>query len=179
MACNRPNGLLHRIRTLVAGRTTDTSDRELLERFIRQRDEGAFAALLERHGAMVHGVCRRLLRHAQDAEDACQATFLILARKAPSLRKANSLGSWLHGVAYRVAADLKRRLNRRTAREQPIADVCGHDDTDVTWRQVRAALGEELRALPERLRVPLVLCYLEGRTRDEAAAELGWRLSTL
>jgi RNA polymerase sigma factor (sigma-70 family) len=155
-------------------------DQALLERFVTQGDEAAFTALVERHGPMVLGVCRRVLWQEQDAEDACQAAFLILARRAASIRKRGSVGSWLHGVAYRVAGRLRRDRGRRSAREKPLHDVAQADTSaEVTWREVRAVLDEELRRLPESFRAPLVLCYLEGRTRDEAAAELGWKASTL
>jgi RNA polymerase sigma factor (sigma-70 family) len=128
---------------------------------------------------MVLGVCRRVLKDTHDAEDACQATFLILARRAASIRKRASVGSWLHGVAYRAAANLRRQVARRRGREVPAADVAQPAPAEVTWREVRAALDEELRRLPERFRAPLLLCCLEGRTRDEAAQELGWGLGTL
>src|SRR5205823_691889 len=114
-------------------------------------------------------VCRRALRHTQDAEDAFQATFLILARKAASVRKRTALGSWLHGVAIRVARNLRRSARRRDPlaqvprREGLGADVLQPDAvTELTWREVREALDEELQRLPERLRAPLVLCCLEG-----------------
>src|SRR4051794_10249542 len=90
-----------------------SADEALLDRFVTKHDEAAFAALVKRHGGMVLGVCRRVLRHAQDAEDACQATFLVLARKAASIRRRESLASWLHGVAYRVSLRLKARTGRR------------------------------------------------------------------
>jgi RNA polymerase sigma factor (sigma-70 family) len=174
------DSVLQHIRKLVAAEGTRTApDRELLERFIQHRDETAFTALVQRHGPMVLSVCRRVLGHAEDAEDACQATFLVLARKAASIRKKESLGSWLHGVAYRAAANLKREVSRRTAHEVPAVDVPPVEPTDITWREVRTVLDEELRGLPERFRAPLLLCYLEGKTRDEAARELGWSLGTI
>jgi len=150
------------------------SDRDLLQRFLGTRDETAFEALLRRHGAMVLDVCRGVLGNEPDAEDAVQATFLVLARKAHSIRKATSLASWLHGVAYRTA--LKARANRarchkhedRAGRERPALAT----PDDVTWREFRQVLHEELSALPERYRAPLVLCYLEGRALDEAAGQL-------
>jgi RNA polymerase sigma factor (sigma-70 family) len=170
-----PNSVLHHVRRLAAvhagGRP---SDQDLLSRFVRDRDEAAFAALVERHAGLVLGVCRRLLRHAHDAEDACQATFLVLARRAATIRKQASLASWLHGVAFRAAANLRRTRARRSAHETALAEPPATPPADVTWREVQAVLDEELARLPERLRAPLVLCYLEGRTRDEAAQLLGW-----
>jgi RNA polymerase sigma factor (sigma-70 family) len=171
---------LHHIRKLAGVRATETlPDSGLLDRFVRRQDEAAFAALVERHGPMVLAVCRRALRHAHDAEDACQAAFLVLARKAASVRKRGALPSWLHGVAYHVAANLRRDLARRAGREVPLRDAARDDPAEATWRDVRAALDEELARLPDRYRAPLVLCYLEGKTRDEAAQALGWSLGAL
>jgi RNA polymerase sigma factor (sigma-70 family) len=165
-------GRLRRVAALKA--LGGLSDRQLLERFIGAHDESAFTVLIERHGPMVLGACQRALRNRHDAEDACQATFLVLARKAESLRKKESLGSWLHGVALRVAAGLKREAIRRKNREQRIDLPTPADPaTDVTWREVQAVLDEELGRLPERYRAPLILCYLECLTRDEAARRLG------
>jgi RNA polymerase sigma factor (sigma-70 family) len=156
------------------------SDRALLERFISRRDDAAFAALVQRHGPMVLGVCRRVLHHIQDAEDACQAAFLVFARKAGSIRKRDCPGSWLHGVAYRIARNLSREIARRRGREQSVEKQLQSDPAgDLSWREVRAALDQEIDRLPERYRAPLVLCYLEGKTRDEAAQHLGWTLGTL
>ncbi len=178
---NRPlQNVLWHLRELAAAEpATAATDRDLLHRFVHHHDEAAFAALVQRHGPMVLSVCRRVLHHAHDAEDACQAAFLVLARKAGSIRKGDSVGSWLHGVAFRAAANLKRQVARRHARERPAVDVPQADAGDVSWREVRAVLDEELRRLPARYQAPLVLCYLEGKTRDEAAHELGWSQGTL
>src|SRR5262245_6339988 len=109
--------MLTQLRKLVAAQVYhELCDAQLLDRFRDQHDEAAFAALLERHGAMVLGVCRRVLGNHHDAEDACQATFLVLARKSSSIRKKDALGSWLHGAAFRIAVDLKKRLARRGSR---------------------------------------------------------------
>jgi RNA polymerase sigma factor (sigma-70 family) len=177
MTNGQPNPLLKHIRKIVAAQTfRDLSDRELLVCFVDQHDEAAFAALVERHGSMIFGVCRRVLRSVHDAEDACQATFLVLARKAGSIRKKDSLGSWLHGVAFRVASDLKKRLARRQRGSAAADDVSGKDTvTEVTLREAQAALDEELQRLSENYRAPLILCYMEGKARDEAAQELGWK----
>jgi RNA polymerase sigma factor (sigma-70 family) len=179
MTSGQMGGVLHHLRKLSAEHAGGRSDRDLLERFVRQRDEAAFAALVERHGPMVLGVCRRVLRDAHDAEDACQAVFLVLARKAGSIRHRESVGGWLHGVAYRVAANLKREIARRHAREVLAVAEPQADSTEMAWHEMRAVLDEELHRLPDRFRAPLLLCYLEGKTRDEAAQELGWSSGTL
>lgn len=155
-----------------AGRFANLSDGALIERCA---DEAAFTALVERRGAMVHGVCARILCDQHDAEDACQATFLVLARKASSVRKHASVASWLHGVARRVSLTLLRQRAERRRREQqtPATELPRAGATDLLWSEVQALLDEELERLPERLRAPLVLCYLEGKTRDEASAALG------
>ena len=121
MAKQPLNGVLQHLRKLAAVQTyRELSDRDLLERFVAARDEAAFTVLVERHGPMVLGVCRRALANFHDAEDACQATFLVLARKAASVRKKTSLASWLHGVACRLAANLKRDYVRRKSRERAV-----------------------------------------------------------
>jgi RNA polymerase sigma factor (sigma-70 family) len=175
------NGVLHHLRKVAAVPTyRKWSDRELVERFIAEHDDLAFTVLVERHGPMVLGVCRRALANFHDAEDACQATFLVLARKAASLRKRTSLSSWLHGVACRVAASLKRDHARRRRRDRAAAAPAPRDPAaEVTWREMQSILDEELQRLPERYRVPLILCYLECLTRDEAAQQLGVSPGTL
>jgi RNA polymerase sigma factor (sigma-70 family) len=169
------NGVLQHIRKVAAVHSDrGLSDHDLLERFVGVRDEAAFTALIERHGPMVLGVCRRALSNSHDAEDACQATFLVLARKAASVRKRTSLSSWVHGVACRVAASLKRDHARRRARERGVELLVPEDPAaEVTWREVQSILDEELERLPERYRGQLILCYLECMTRDEAAQQLG------
>jgi RNA polymerase sigma factor (sigma-70 family) len=169
------DGVLQHLRKLAAVQTCrELSDGDLLERFVGARDEAAFTVLIERHGPMVLGVCRRALPRFHDAEDACQATFLVLARKADSVRKKTSLSSWLHGVACRAAIKLKRDHLRRVRREGGIDAPTPTDPAaEVSWREVQGILDEELELLPERYRTPLVLCYLDGMTRDEAAQRLG------
>ncbi len=175
MAKQPLNSVLEHLRKVAAVHANrETSDRELLERFVGARDEGAFTVLIERHGPMVLGVCRRALPNFHDAEDSCQATFLVLARKAASVRKKTSLTTWLHGVACRVAANMKREYARRKNRERRVdALVPRAPAAEVTWREVQTILDEELQRLPERYRAPLILCYLHCMTRDEAAKHLG------
>jgi RNA polymerase sigma factor (sigma-70 family) len=148
------------------------SDAQLLTRFLATHDEGAFAALVRRHGAMVLGVCRRVLRDGHDAEDAFQATFFVLARKANSVVKHRSLGCWLHQVAYHVALNAHTARSRCRARERqmrtmPHPEVAAPETQD--WRPL---LDRELSRLPEKYRVAIVLCDLEGRTRRETARQL-------
>jgi RNA polymerase sigma factor (sigma-70 family) len=169
------------VRHVVAEQQLDTlSDRDLLLRFSHGGDQAAFTALVRRHAAMVLVACRRVLRHEQDAEDACQAAFLVLARKAGSRAWQESVGPWLHRVAYRQALRLRRPAARPPDMSQrPVGSVAADPVSLVSGRQLCVALDEELNRLPERCRAPLVLCCLEGRTRDEAGAQLGWSLGTL
>src|SRR6516162_6135291 len=160
-------------------RVRELSDHDLLECFNSQRDEAVFHALLLRHGPMVLEVCRGVLGNEADAEDAFQATFLILARKASSIRKTESLGSWLHGVAYRTALKVRAQLATRRRNEGCAPARPNAEPDDLTWREVRQVLHEELAGLAERYRAPLVACYLEGKTQDEAAAQLGVAKTTL
>jgi RNA polymerase sigma factor (sigma-70 family) len=158
---------------------TDLPDHDLLRRFLTGRDQAAFTALLRRHGPMVLGVCRALLACDADAEDAFQATFLVLAHRAGSIRKAASLAGWLHGVASRTARKARAESARRAERERHAAVGPESQPDDLTWREVRRVVHEELNHLSERYRGPLVLCYLEGCTLDQAAARLGVAKNTL
>jgi RNA polymerase sigma factor (sigma-70 family) len=174
-------GFLEQLRKAMAAETLAAlADGELLERFTTTHDEASFHALLRRHGPMVLRVCRRTLSQEQDVEDAFQATFLVLAREARSIRKRKSLASWLHGVAHRISLDVYKASVRRRKHETQAAtgaDSAAHID-EVGWQELRCLLDEELASLSERLRAPLVLCYLEGLTQDEAAARLGQTKST-
>jgi RNA polymerase sigma factor (sigma-70 family) len=155
-------------------------DAELLGRWIAGRDEAAFELLLRRHAPLVHGVCRRLLDDPRDVEDAFQATFLLLLRKATTIRKSESLGSWLYKVAYRVA--LRARADRARAGPSTstgLEDVLARPDEDLLWRDLRPILDEEVRGLPEKYRVPFILCHLQGKTNQEAADALGCPLGTI
>jgi RNA polymerase sigma factor (sigma-70 family) len=150
------------------------SDAQLLERFVTQRDEAAFELLVWRHGTMVLNLCRRVLRQEQDTEDAFQATFLILARKARSIGKRQACGSWLYKVAYRVALAARAESAARVARERPCPDElpAAEASDDLIWRDLRPLLDEEVSRLPEKYRAAFVLCCLEGRTGAEAAEQL-------
>jgi RNA polymerase sigma factor (sigma-70 family) len=149
------------------------SDAQLLERFVARRDQAAFAALLRRHGPMVLGVCRRVLRNVHDAEDAFQATFLILARKADAIGKPAALPGWLHEVARRTAVRARASETNRRQRERQVPDMPQTDFiADVAWRDLQPVLDEEVGRLPETYRVPFVLCYLEGHTYEQAAGRL-------
>jgi RNA polymerase sigma factor (sigma-70 family) len=165
---------------VAARQTREVPDRELLARYVAGHEETAFTAIVERHGGLVLGVCRRILRHEHDAEDACQATFLVLARKADTIRKGDALSSWLHGVAGRIARKLHAGARQRACNDVSAADVAGPDTAgEVTWREGLAVLDEELSRLPASYRSALILCYLEGRRQDEAARELGCSLGAL
>ena len=170
---------LRHLRKLVDG-SDRLGDHELLERFVIRREEPAFEALLRRHGPLVLGVCQRLLSDRHDVEDAFQATFLVLVRRAASIRKLESVSAWLYGVAYRIARKMRNQTARRRrceARAQQCSAASRLDE--ITGRELYAVLDEELTRLPADFRTALILCYLEGKTRAEAARELGWTLGTL
>jgi RNA polymerase sigma factor (sigma-70 family) len=174
MAPTRLPHLLRQLHQLLDGRRADgPADAELLRRFAEGRDEAAFEVLVWRHGPMVHHLCRRLLRRAADADDAFQATFLILVRKARSIARGASLAGWLYRVAYRVALEARAREARRgaAAYEDDFADPRSADDAE--RRELRRAVAEEVDRLPEKYRLPVVLCYLSGQTTEEAARRLG------
>jgi RNA polymerase sigma factor (sigma-70 family) len=170
--------LLHHLH-LLAAPSEPASDVLLLSRFIRDRDESAFAALVSRHGPMVLNVCRRLLGDAHAAEDAFQATFLILARKAPSLSRPDALAGWLYGVASRVASrarssNARAHIRQRIDEEREPIDPRPDPLAQLTARELLGVLEEELQRLPPAYRLPVVLCCLEGHSQEEAARRLGW-----
>src|SRR5260370_1155117 len=137
-------------------------DAQLLDRYLRQRDEGAFAALVQRYGRLVLGVCQRLLQDGHEAEDAFQTTFLVLLRKADALDKRQPLSSWLYEVAYRTALKARGNAARRRAHErQAMAMAPAPVDEEAAWQEVHPVLDEELNRLPYKYRAPLVLCYLQ------------------
>jgi RNA polymerase sigma factor (sigma-70 family) len=174
MATNRMNKLVGQLRrTALAFDGAGQTDGRLLGRFIEERDDAAFEALVRRHGPMVLGVCRRILRHEEDSQDAFQATFLVLVRKAGSVVPREMVGNWLYGVAQQTAIRVRAMTAKRQARERQMAAL-----PDVADRQNRddlaTLLDEELARLPEKYRAVIVLCDLEGRTRKEVAKQLGW-----
>ncbi|HEY7154628.1 MAG TPA: sigma-70 family RNA polymerase sigma factor [Gemmataceae bacterium] len=156
-------------------------DHQLLERFAAQRDEAAFTALVRRHGGLVLSVARRILRDAHAAEDIFQNTFLTLARRAGSIRKRESLASWLYGVAARLASQTRLRDTRRSVREREASPPPAAEDVTeaAAWRELGAVLDEELQRVPEKYRTPLVHIYFAGQTQEEAARQLGWSKGTL
>jgi RNA polymerase sigma factor (sigma-70 family) len=170
--------LVHHVRRLLVPPAA-VPDAALLDRFTRDREEAAFAALVARHGSMVMRVCKRVLSDAAGAEDCFQATFLVLARKASSLRRPASLASWLHGVALRIASKARKSARRRRLCQMP-ANACEPADPrpdpleQLTARELLVAVDEEVQRLPEVYRLPLILCCLEGLSQGEAARRLGW-----
>ena len=181
MAYRALDSIMRHIRRLApAPGDAGLGDGALLERFIAQRDEAAFETLLQRHGPMVLGVCRRILHDPHAVDDAFQVTFLVFLRKAHSLRRQDLLGNWLYGVAYRTALKARGTSAKRRVDEQPLADMPGPEtDEALAWRDLRPLLDEEISRLPAKYRQPIVLCYLEGRTVTEAAAQLGWPSGTV
>jgi RNA polymerase sigma factor (sigma-70 family) len=156
------------------------TDGQLLSFFIDHRDESAFEALVQRHGPMVLGVCRRLVRNHHDAEDAFQAAFLVLARKASSVRPRERVGNWLHGVALRTAMKARALTAKRRGREKQVMEMPEPEAAQQDpWRDLQPLLDQELNGLPENYRLPILLCDLEGKTIKEATRQLGWPQGTL
>ena len=146
----------------------------MLSRLIERRDEVAWDALVRRHGPMVWGVCRRILGHTQDAEDAFQTTFIVLVRRAGSINPRNGVANWLYGVARQTAVKARATAARRGAREKQMPVLPEVGAADPAPDELRSLLDRELSRLPDKYRAPLVLCDLEGKTFKDAARELGW-----
>src|SRR5947209_6334737 len=181
MSSTQVGAVLRHLRQLATVRHDDeVADHQLLEQFALHRDGDAFAALLGRHGPMVLGVCQSVLHNLHDAEDAFQAAFLLLAKKAGSIHRREAVSGWLYRVAYHLAVRARanatrRRVHERRAVTMPPADLV----LDLSLREVRAMLLEELEGLPEQYRTPLILCGLEEKSREEAARLLGWSPSAV
>src|SRR3954454_3513196 len=165
------------------------NDEQLLDRFLDRDDdssvsearaEAAFRAIVVRHGPMVLGVCRHVLNQQQDAEDAFQATFLVLARKAGSIRDRRVLARWLYEVAYRIAMRARTNGVRRRTHERQGGEMAATVTIDNHgWIELRPVLHEEVNRLPEKYRMPVILCYLEGKTNEEVAELLQWPVGTV
>ena len=183
MANRQPNTLLRQVRQFVGEHDPkELCDFHLLDRFARQREGSAFEILLQRYGPMVWRVCQRILGDRHAVEDAVQATFLVLVRKAASIKKQESLAGWLYRVAFRIAVRTRADAGKVRASTTPVpASRRSEPDpaNEVGRREVCTILDEEMVRLPERWRAPVLLCYVEGLTRDQAAQQLGWSLRTL
>lgn len=181
MADSNLKNYLGRLKSMLAAHTTgEWTDCQLLERYAHQRDEAAFASLVRRHSSLVLGVSRRVLHHDQDAEDVFQATFLILARKAASLRWRESIAGWLYRVAYRLALRTRAKAIRQRTQQRTAGIASATKPSTIEESlELLAALDQELHYLADKFRDPLLLCYLEGKTRDQAAQHLGLSLRTL
>jgi RNA polymerase sigma factor (sigma-70 family) len=171
--------MLHYLRGLFRAPAGAPTDRELLHAFAARRDEAAFAALVERHGALVWGTCRRLLRQEQDAEDAFQATFLVLAKKAGAIPWREDAGNWLYAVALRVAAKVRARAGRQRRLESEVVMRSRTEPDGAPDGETSGIVVEEVGRLPEKYRRPMVLCVLQGKTQGEAARLLGWPEGTV
>jgi RNA polymerase sigma factor (sigma-70 family) len=168
------------LRTQALGALSDCSDGELIKSFVASKNEAAFEALARRHAAMVWGVCRRTLGNDHDAEDAFQATFIVLSSKAASIKPPTMVGNWLYGVARRAALKARQQVRRRRLKErQSISLPAQCVSSEVERLELREALDEALARLPAKYRVPIVLCDLEGLTRSVAAQRLGWPEGTV
>jgi putative CocE/NonD family hydrolase len=182
MAIDQPRGAVHHLRRVALLRDSAAlTDGQLLEGFVTRRDEAAFEALVRRHGPMVLGVCRRLLGNPQDAEDAFQATFLVLIRKAARLTQPESVANWLYGVAQRTALEARGAIAQRRLREKQLSappEAEARADAD-GGRELRPLLDQEVGRLPHKYRQAVVLCDLAGRTRSAAARQLGIPVGTL
>jgi RNA polymerase sigma factor (sigma-70 family) len=170
----------HLRRTMLLREEAELTDGQLLNGYISRREEAALAALVRRHGPMVWGVCRRVLRNDHDAEDAFQATFLVLVRKAASIASPDLLANWLYGVAHQTALKARAMTGKRGARERQVTEMPEPAVTEQDrWDDLQPLLDQELSRLPDRYRVAIILCDLEGKTRKEAARQLGVPEGTL
>jgi RNA polymerase sigma factor (sigma-70 family) len=181
MAASQMSEVIQHLRRAVLLREgAGLTDGQLLKDYLGRHDEAALAALVQRHGPMVWGVCRRVLRNYHDAEDAFQATFLVLVRKAASIASPELLANWLYGVAHQTALNARATTAKRRARERQMTEMPKRAVTERDlWGDLQPLLDRELSCLPDKYRVAIVLCDLEGRTRKEAARQLGVPEGTL
>jgi RNA polymerase sigma factor (sigma-70 family) len=181
MSTAQINNVLDSLRRSAAlQRVAALTDAELMRSYVAHRDEGAFETLVLRHGPMVLGVCRRLLANRQDAEDVFQATFLVLVRKAGAVKPREMVGNWLYGVAHHAALKVRANNAKRQTREKQVQTLLEPATVaDGFWHDLEPLLDQELSRLPDKYRLPIVLCDLEGRTRSEAARQLGWPEGTV
>jgi RNA polymerase sigma factor (sigma-70 family) len=181
MATNHTSKVFHVLRRAALLRDgAGLTDAQLLEEYLKRQEEAALAALVRRHGPMVWGVCRRILRNYHDAEDAFQATFLVLVRKAASIASAELLANWLYGVAHQTALKARATTAKRTMRERQVKEMPEPAVSDnELWNDLQPLLDRELSGLSDKYRVAIVLCDLEGKTRKEAARQLGVPEGTL
>lgn len=181
MASGSRGAVLQQIQRLFQiGTASGLSEWQLLRRYLALRDESAFEALVARHGPMVLGVCRRILHDPRDVEDAFQATFLVLVRRASALGERDAIGPWLYGVAYRVSLRARAVRLKRSDRERLEPELeAPAPEVDPTLFELSALIDHELGRLPAKYRAPVVLCYLEGQTHEEAARRLGWPLGSV
>jgi RNA polymerase sigma factor (sigma-70 family) len=181
MASGQLGQLIQHLRSYLGAQTARTStDGELLHRFASQGEQQAYATLVERYAPLVVGVCRRVLQDEHAAEDAFQATFLVLWRKASSLDGRGSIANWLYTVAYHLALKAKIRADQRRAHERQVPAMPDVEtQNEPVWNELRPLLDEELERLPPKYRSPMVLCYLAGKTNEQAAQELGWTKDTV
>jgi len=177
MAVRPLTRFVERLRNVLLQQEGAGTDADLLDRFVRHKDEAAFEALVGRHGPMVIGVCDRILHNSHDAEDAFQATFLVLVRKAASVRPQGMVGNWLYGVAYRTAQEARKAAAKRRTKEASM--VPRTETSKDTWDDLLPVLDRELERLPEKYRAVIVHCDLEGKTRRVVAEQLGWPEGTV
>jgi RNA polymerase sigma factor (sigma-70 family) len=178
MATGQMNHTIRQMRRMAMLGFAGVSDAQLLDFFVTQKDDAAFEALVKRHGGMVLSVCRRILKDPHDAQDAFQATFLVLVRKAATLVKRELLGNWLYGVAFRAALKMKQAKRTRHFKERQVEPMAPRDSFEIS-DELLAGLDQEVNKLPDKYRAPLVFCDLEGMTRAQAANKLGWPIGTL
>jgi RNA polymerase sigma factor (sigma-70 family) len=173
------NRVITYLRRVALTQGSCASDGDLLERYVTERDEAAFEGLMCRHGPMVFGVCRRILGNEADAEDAFQATFLVLVRKSRSIRPREMVGSWLHGVARNTALKARSLIHKRRCKEREVGMMPPPEPSAEIRERVEALVDGELARLPDKYRLPIVACDLEGKTIKEAAHQLGWPKGTV